>query len=219
MNRTQARKKSFMSCMCEGEECALQRDALLVYTAVHPAYQVVLRSYPLHCSLRLHFRPIFLSPCGRVGGLGAQEERILCVCGGAGRGAGGGEGGVMMLDCDRCHRWFHGHCVGITSQEVRRKISRSLFRFPWDNSWTVCCPVFVSFFFSFSSTQAFVVPLRHQCLPNRVSPFLPRSLRPAVTHVRACVSCFVDCSFFFFFFCFFCFRVLFLIAPDSIIHL
>lgn len=27
----------------------------------------------------------------------------------------------MMLDCDRCHRWFHGHCVGITSQEVRRK--------------------------------------------------------------------------------------------------
>lgn len=49
----------------------------------------------------------------------AQEERVRCVCGGAGRGTGEGEeGGVMMVDCDRCHRWFHGHCVGIPSQEV-----------------------------------------------------------------------------------------------------
>ncbi|CAN0448881.1 unnamed protein product, partial [Hapterophycus canaliculatus] len=24
----------------------------------------------------------------------------------------------MMLDCDRCHRWFHGPCVGIPSEEV-----------------------------------------------------------------------------------------------------
>lgn len=23
-----------------------------------------------------------------------------------------------MLDCDRCHRWFHGPCVGILTQEV-----------------------------------------------------------------------------------------------------
>lgn len=46
-----------------------------------------------------------------------QEEHVHCVCGGAGRGNGEGEeGGVMMLDCDRCHRWFHGHCVGIASE-------------------------------------------------------------------------------------------------------
>ncbi|CAN0215536.1 unnamed protein product [Laminaria digitata] len=23
-----------------------------------------------------------------------------------------------MLDCDRCHRWFHGPCVGVATQEV-----------------------------------------------------------------------------------------------------
>ncbi|CAN0292143.1 unnamed protein product, partial [Ectocarpus fasciculatus] len=60
----------------------------------------------------------------RGSGCLAQEESIRCICGGAGRDTGdGGEGGVMMLDCDRCHRWFHGHCVGITSQEVRRRKS------------------------------------------------------------------------------------------------
>lgn len=29
----------------------------------------------------------------------------------------------MMLDCDRCHRWFHGPCVGIASQEVQETLT------------------------------------------------------------------------------------------------
>jgi len=37
-------------------------------------------------------------------------EDATCVCG---RGYDGG----FMLDCDRCHRWFHGSCVGIEAQE------------------------------------------------------------------------------------------------------
>lgn len=48
-----------------------------------------------------------------------QEERVRRMRGGAGRGTGEGEeGGGMMLDCDRCHRWFHGPSVGIASPEV-----------------------------------------------------------------------------------------------------
>lgn len=54
----------------------------------------------------------------------SQGESVGCVCG----GTAGGHGG-MMLDCDRCHRWFHGPCVGISSQEVRRSATwRSLGR-------------------------------------------------------------------------------------------
>lgn len=40
---------------------------------------------------------------------------MSCVCGGAGAGK---RGDVLMLDCDRCHRWFHGPCLGVTSLEV-----------------------------------------------------------------------------------------------------
>eukprot|EP00752_Nemacystus_decipiens_P012313 g10918.t1 len=48
------------------------------------------------------------------GGPGDKED----LCSGAGRGTGDGEdGGGMMLDCDRCHRWFNGRCVGIASEE------------------------------------------------------------------------------------------------------
>lgn len=35
---------------------------------------------------------------------GVEDDRCLC---------GSGYGSRFMLDCDRCHRWFHGSCVGI----------------------------------------------------------------------------------------------------------
>eukprot|EP00742_Colponemidia_sp_Colp-10_P010652 GILJ01011719.1.p1 GENE.GILJ01011719.1~~GILJ01011719.1.p1 ORF type:complete len:1804 (-),score=314.35 GILJ01011719.1:286-5187(-) len=37
----------------------------------------------------------------------AEGEDSQCVCG-------KGYGQRFMLDCDTCHRWFHGECVGVT---------------------------------------------------------------------------------------------------------
>lgn len=36
------------------------------------------------------------------------EEDANCVCF-------QGYQGQFMLDCDRCHKWYHGSCVGIDS--------------------------------------------------------------------------------------------------------
>jgi len=46
-----------------------------------------------------------LAMAGSIGPSDSQEDAV-CLCG---RGA---ITGTWMLDCDRCHRWFHGSCVG-----------------------------------------------------------------------------------------------------------
>ena len=43
---------------------------------------------------------------GVVGEIGSDED-TTCVCGRTGRTD------RFMLDCDRCHKWFHGFCVQI----------------------------------------------------------------------------------------------------------
>lgn len=42
---------------------------------------------------------------------GEQEEDDRCICN-------QGYNGWFMLDCDNCHRWFHGHCVGVDSFNI-----------------------------------------------------------------------------------------------------
>ncbi len=37
-----------------------------------------------------------------------EEEDSSCMCG-------KGYSGEFMLDCDECHKWFHGTCVGVDS--------------------------------------------------------------------------------------------------------
>ena len=37
-------------------------------------------------------------------------EDADCICA-------GGYNGAFMLDCDKCHRWFHGKCVGVAEAE------------------------------------------------------------------------------------------------------
>jgi cohesin loading factor subunit SCC2 len=41
----------------------------------------------------------------------SEQEDFSCLC-----GTGNGQG--FMLDCDDCHRWFHGECVGINPSAV-----------------------------------------------------------------------------------------------------
>jgi hypothetical protein len=46
---------------------------------------------------------------------------VRCVCG-------KGDDGRFMLDCDCCHAWFHGECVGgYTSPE---EVPKDWFGFP-----------------------------------------------------------------------------------------
>jgi hypothetical protein len=41
-----------------------------------------------------------------------KEEEVSClVCN-------RGQLGSVMLDCDRCHNWFHAHCVDIDAQAI-----------------------------------------------------------------------------------------------------
>ncbi|CAM9827093.1 unnamed protein product, partial [Discosporangium mesarthrocarpum] len=57
--------------------------------------------------------PMVLPKAVEARGDGAPQdegERVECLCG-------DGDDGRLMLDCDRCHRWFHGECVGINSEE------------------------------------------------------------------------------------------------------
>jgi cohesin loading factor subunit SCC2 len=39
-----------------------------------------------------------------------EGENAQCICN-------GGYNGNFMLDCDQCHRWFHGKCVGVSETE------------------------------------------------------------------------------------------------------
>ena len=32
------------------------------------------------------------------------------------------DGAAFMLDCDLCHRWFHGACVGVPQEEALKLI-------------------------------------------------------------------------------------------------
>lgn len=47
------------------------------------------------------------------------EEDARCICN-------KGDFGSFMLDCDDCHKWFHGACVGIDAANPP-KISTNLF--------------------------------------------------------------------------------------------
>lgn len=40
-----------------------------------------------------------------------EGEDALCICG-------KGAADTFMLDCDDCHRWFHGSCVGVSPSAV-----------------------------------------------------------------------------------------------------
>ena len=48
--------------------------------------------------------------------LGTDEEKIACIC-----GVNKPVTGKFMLDCDNCHRWFHGTCVSIPNVESTPK--------------------------------------------------------------------------------------------------
>ncbi|KAI8049599.1 hypothetical protein BDF22DRAFT_187675 [Syncephalis plumigaleata] len=56
--------------------------------------------------------PILPPPLGFEPLQQLAEEDVCCqVCK-------DGQSGLVMLDCDRCHSWFHGRCVGINERAI-----------------------------------------------------------------------------------------------------
>ena len=53
-----------------------------------------------------------------------ESEVVACPCGSENTMHCGLE--LFMLDCDRCHRWFHGLCVGICESGEARAVCSSL---------------------------------------------------------------------------------------------
>jgi hypothetical protein len=43
---------------------------------------------------------------------GDREEDTSCICGRS------HITNTFMLDCDRCHKWFHGSCVKVRKDEI-----------------------------------------------------------------------------------------------------
>ncbi|KAL7555019.1 hypothetical protein ACHAWF_018600 [Thalassiosira exigua] len=51
------------------------------------------------------------SPCGGGASPAPEREVNRCFCG-------RGNLDTFMIDCDRCHSWFHGSCIGVTKDTV-----------------------------------------------------------------------------------------------------
>lgn len=47
-----------------------------------------------------------------TGQIKGEEEDASCVCNAT------DYSGQFMLDCDDCHKWFHGACVGVSPDNV-----------------------------------------------------------------------------------------------------
>ncbi len=61
----------------------------------------------------LHSSPAVVNPDGVPS---SANETIRCVCGNNTEMP-----DKMMLDCDQCHAWFHGRCVGITADTLPKR--------------------------------------------------------------------------------------------------
>jgi hypothetical protein len=68
-----------------------------------------------------------------------EHETVGCPCGLAAN-----YGDLMMLDCDRCHRWFHGPCMGISESSQPTEVPSNFLQWLLFLCFLVICDMLTS---------------------------------------------------------------------------